>query len=32
MASGPPGAVVESATVTDAAPTGARGFEVLPTA
>ncbi|MGN6219058.1 MAG: acylphosphatase [Microbacterium sp.] len=32
MASGPPGAVVDSATVTDAAPTGERGFEVLPTA
>lgn len=32
MASGPPGAVVDAATVTDAAPTGERGFEVLPTA
>ena len=31
MAEGPPGSVVESATVTDADPTGARGFEVLPT-
>lgn len=32
MAEGPPGSLVESATVTDAAPTGERGFEVLPTA
>ena len=31
MAVGPPGSAVESATVTDASPTGARGFEVLPT-
>lgn len=32
MAQGPPGAHVDTAMVTDAAPTGARGFEVLPTA
>lgn len=32
MAEGPPGSRVASATVTDASPTGARGFEVLPTA
>lgn len=32
MAEGPPGARVESATVTDAAPTGESGFEVRPTA
>jgi acylphosphatase len=32
MAEGPPGARVESATVTDASPVGGRGFEVLPTA
>ncbi len=32
MAQGPPGARVESATATDAETTGARGFEVLPTA
>lgn len=32
MAEGPPGARVSSATVTDASPSGARGFEVLPTA
>ena len=32
MAEGPPGSRVESATVTDAAPTGERGFEVRPTA
>lgn len=32
MAAGPPGAIVESAAVTDASPTGGRGFEVLPTA
>lgn len=31
MAEGPPGSAVENATVTDADPTGARGFEVLPT-
>ncbi|GAA5089500.1 acylphosphatase [Microbacterium yannicii] len=31
MAEGPPGSHVESATVTDAATTGERGFEVLPT-
>ncbi|WP_194396159.1 acylphosphatase [Microbacterium atlanticum] len=31
MAEGPPGSLVESATVTDAAPTGERGFEVRPT-
>jgi len=31
MADGPPGSRVESATVTDAAPTGATGFEVRPT-
>lgn len=31
MAEGPPGARVEQATVTDAATTGERGFEVLPT-
>jgi acylphosphatase len=31
MAEGPPGSIVESATVTDAAPTGERGFEVRPT-
>lgn len=31
MAAGPPGALVTSATVTDAAPTGSRGFEVRPT-
>lgn len=35
MAQGPPGARVDSATVTDgrdaAGPTGSRGFEVLPT-
>ena len=30
MADGPPGSLVESATVTDAAPTGERGFEVRP--
>lgn len=28
MAEGPPGSLVESAEVTDAAPTGERGFEV----
>lgn len=32
MAEGPPGSRVENATVTDADPTGERGFEVLPTA
>jgi len=32
MAEGPPGSRVTSATVTDAAPQGDRGFEVLPTA
>ncbi|MBW9092387.1 acylphosphatase [Microbacterium jejuense] len=32
MADGPPGAVVSSSRVTEASPTGARGFEVLPTA
>ena len=32
MAQGPPGARVESATVTDAEIAGTRGFEVLPTA
>ena len=32
MAGGPPGSRVASATVTDAAPTGDRGFEVLPSA
>ncbi|MEZ3160572.1 acylphosphatase [Microbacterium sp. BWT-B31] len=32
MAGGPPGSRVDTARVTDAAPTGARGFEVLPTA
>jgi acylphosphatase len=32
MASGPPGSRVDSATVTDGAPTGARGFEVRPSA
>ena len=32
MAEGPPGARVESATVTDTSPLGGRGFEVLPTA
>lgn len=32
MAEGPPGARVDSATVADAAPSGARGFEVRPTA
>jgi len=31
MAEGPPGSLVQSATVTDAEPTGGRGFEVLPT-
>lgn len=31
MAGGPPGSRVEQATVTDAATTGERGFEVLPT-
>ncbi|MFK4805682.1 acylphosphatase [Microbacterium sp. ZW CA_36] len=31
MAEGPPGSRVEGATVTDAEPTGERGFEVLPT-
>lgn len=30
MAQGPPGSLVESATVRDAAPTGERGFDVLP--
>ena len=32
MAEGPPGSRVESATVTDAAPSGERGFVVRPTA
>ncbi|WP_345800072.1 acylphosphatase [Microbacterium sp. AZCO] len=32
MAEGPPGSVVENATVRDAEPTGERGFEVRPTA
>ncbi|HVL62667.1 MAG TPA: acylphosphatase [Microbacterium sp.] len=32
MAEGPPGSRVSGATVTDAAPQGGRGFEVLPTA
>lgn len=32
MAQGPPGAHVDTAMVTDAALTGERGFEVLPTA
>ncbi|MHC3000230.1 acylphosphatase [Microbacterium sp. HJ5] len=32
MAEGPPGSRVESATVTDASPSGSRAFEVLPTA
>jgi len=32
MAGGPPGSFVSSAEVTDAEPTGERGFEVLPTA
>jgi len=32
MAEGPPGSLVESARVTDAATGGGRGFEVLPTA
>lgn len=32
MADGPPGSQVDSATVTDAAPTGEHGFEVRPTA
>lgn len=31
MAAGPPGSLVESATVTDAAPAGDRTFEVRPT-
>jgi len=31
MAQGPPGAQVETAMVTDAAPIGERGFDVLPT-
>ena len=31
MAEGPPGSLVQSATVTDVEPTGGRGFEVLPT-
>ena len=31
MAEGPPGSHVENAAVTDAATTGERGFEVLPT-
>ena len=31
MAEGPPGSRVEQATVTDAATTGERGFEVRPT-
>lgn len=31
MAEGPPGSRVRSARVTDAAPTGERGFEVRPT-
>jgi acylphosphatase len=32
MAEGPPGARVDDATVTDAAPAGGRGFEVRPSA
>lgn len=32
MAHGPPGAHVDTAIVTDAAPSGAAGFDVLPTA
>ncbi|MET0297066.1 MAG: acylphosphatase [Microbacterium sp.] len=32
MAQGPPGSRVEAATVTDAAPSGERGFEVRATA
>lgn len=32
MAGGPPGSRVDGATVTDAAPTGGRGFEVRATA
>lgn len=32
MAEGPPGSHIDSATVTDAAPAGDRGFEVRPTA
>lgn len=32
MASGPPGALVDEATVTDAEPTGERSFDVRPTA
>jgi acylphosphatase len=32
MAAGPPGSRVTGATVTDAAPTGGRGFDVLPSA
>lgn len=32
MAEGPPGSRVESARVTDASPTGERGFEVRPSA
>ena len=32
MAGGPPGSRVESATVTDASPTGEPGFEVRPSA
>ena len=32
MAEGPPGSHVMNAAVTDAAPRGERGFEVLPTA
>lgn len=32
MAEGPPGSLVENAAVTDAPPSGGRGFEVLPTA
>ncbi|HWL77896.1 acylphosphatase [Microbacterium sp.] len=31
MAEGPPGSHVREASVTDAAPTGSRGFDVLPT-
>jgi acylphosphatase len=31
MAAGPPGSLVDAATVTDAEPTGERGFEVRPT-
>lgn len=31
MAEGPPGSLVDAATVTDAEPTGERGFEVRPT-